>query len=280
MAFTTAGLANGGVTSHYRFQYDDSLQQSSTNPNGPEPARTNQVIAACDSDFSLMSSWFGNISLGVNSPIQVSVTPDDGGASWSLSGKNLSVTIKPSSAGATLIRYLMVSEIVEVFMLRQNRGWFGQGTEGSQGEGLSRFLGGQFLAINNLGPTPTGFTNSNAWLASPRADFVNHIASGDDGPDQATGCALLFIYYLFAQLGYGIEGIVGAAAKPLSGVYRNLTGATDDPFRRSSRRWISPCQAPLPSLRAISTTPSPPASFSGTTAPRARRNSGSWMAAN
>jgi hypothetical protein len=63
MAFTTAGLANGGVTTHYRFQYDDSLQQLPTNPNGPEPARTNLVIAVCDSDFGLMSAWFRNIAL-------------------------------------------------------------------------------------------------------------------------------------------------------------------------------------------------------------------------
>jgi hypothetical protein len=35
MAFTTAGLANGGVTTHYRF-HDDSPQKSPTNPNGPD----------------------------------------------------------------------------------------------------------------------------------------------------------------------------------------------------------------------------------------------------
>ena len=34
-----------------------------------EPARTNLVIAACDSDFSLMGSWFRNISLDVNLPV-------------------------------------------------------------------------------------------------------------------------------------------------------------------------------------------------------------------
>jgi hypothetical protein len=53
MAFTTAGLANGGVTTHYRFQYDDSLQQWPTNPNEPEPVRTNLFIVACDRFMSL-----------------------------------------------------------------------------------------------------------------------------------------------------------------------------------------------------------------------------------
>jgi hypothetical protein len=36
MAFTTAGLANSGVTTHCRFQYGDSLQQSPTNPTDPK----------------------------------------------------------------------------------------------------------------------------------------------------------------------------------------------------------------------------------------------------
>ena len=53
MALTTAGLANGGVTTHYRFQYDDSLKQSATNPYGPEPVRTNLVVVACDRFMSL-----------------------------------------------------------------------------------------------------------------------------------------------------------------------------------------------------------------------------------
>jgi hypothetical protein len=58
MAFTTAGLSNGGVTSHYNFQYDDSLEQSAANPTGPEPTRTNAVIAAAEGDFNQMTSWF------------------------------------------------------------------------------------------------------------------------------------------------------------------------------------------------------------------------------
>jgi hypothetical protein len=40
----------------------------------------------------------------------------------------------------------------------------------------------------------------------------------------------LFIYYLFHELGFSINQIVGAGASNLAGVYRNLTGHTDDPF--------------------------------------------------
>ena len=128
------------------------------------------------------------------------------------------------------MRYLLVSEMVENFMRVQNRGWFGSGTEGSEGEGLSRFLAAQFLAVNGLGNPPPGFDNSNAWLNSSRADFVNNIRAADDGPDEVTGCSLLFIYYLFSQLGFTIEAIVAAGANPLSGVYRNLTSKTVNLF--------------------------------------------------
>jgi len=224
MALTTNGLSNGGATIHYQFQYDDSLT------GGLEPARTNQVIAAAEADFIQMTGWFGGTALDVNFRIAVNVTQNGGGASWSLGGGNLTVTINPATGDQAVVRYLMVAEMVEQFMRSQGRGWFGAGTEGSEGEGLSRFLAAQFLAINNLGSPPSGFGNSNAWLASSRADYVNNINRGDDGPDAITGCSLLFIYYLFSQLGFGINAIVGAGANTLGGVYRNLTGDSADPF--------------------------------------------------
>ena len=67
-------------------------------------------------------------------------------------------------------------------------------------------------------------------MNSPRNDFVNNINKTDDGPDAITGCALLFIYYLFSQLGYTENQIVGAGAPALGRVYNNLTGDKGDPF--------------------------------------------------
>ncbi len=230
MTLTAAGLTNGGVTAHYQFQYDDSLSPP-INPGGPEPARTNAVIASCEDDFKLMSVWFDNVGLDIHTPIPVYVTQNSGGASWHRSGNNLTITINPNNGVATFIRYLLVSEMVEQFMRAQGKGWFGSGTEGSQGEGLSRFLGAQFLASNGLGNPPAGFANSNAWLSSSRADFINNINLTDDGPDAATGCSLLFLYWLYSQLGYyTIRDIAAAGAPTLRGVYRNLTGDTSDPF--------------------------------------------------
>ena len=231
MAQITNGLTNGGQTAHYAFSYDSSLQQTPGNPAGPEPARTNAVIAAAEGDFTQMTGWFGGIALDVNVRITVNVTQNGGGAAWSLSGGNLTVTINPNVSGSTtVVRYLLVAEMVEQFMRAQGLGWYGNNTEGSEGEGLSRFLSMQFLLINGLGNPPGGFANSNAWLSSVRADFVNNIVGNDDGPDAVTGCSTLFIWYLFAQLGFSLNQIVAAGAATLGGVYRNLTGDTADPF--------------------------------------------------
>jgi hypothetical protein len=230
MALTNSLLTNSGITTHYNFQYDNSLSPP-LKPGGPEPARTNAVIAACENDFNLMTGWFGNIALDVNFPIVVNVTQNSGGAAWSLRGGNLTVTINPALGVASFIQYLLVAEMVEQFMRAQGLSWFGSGTEGSEGEGLSRFLAAQFLAVNGLGNPPAGFANSNSWLSSPsRADNVNNINPTDDGPDAITGCSLLFIYYLFTQLGFSINSIVAAGAPTLAGVYKKLTGDPSDPF--------------------------------------------------
>lgn len=224
MALTSNNLTTGGLTAHYQFQYDDSLA------GGLEPSRTNQVIAACEADFNQMRRWFGSVALQADVPFAVNVTPNGGGAVWGLTNRKLSVTVNPSNGNSAVIRYLIVAEMVEPFMAAQNLGWFGAVTEGSQGEGLSRFLSARILMINGLGDPPSGFDNSNAWLNSPRADFINNIAKTDDGPDAVTGCSLLFIYYLFAQLGFSTNAIVAAGANTLGGVYRNLTNDSADPF--------------------------------------------------
>src|SRR5260370_31059014 len=78
---------------------------------------------------------------------------------------------------------------------------------------MSRFLATQFMINNGLGVQPAGFDNSNSWLSTSRADFVNNLNLTDDGPDAITGCALCFIYYLFAQLGFTRDQIVAAGLR-------------------------------------------------------------------
>jgi hypothetical protein len=69
--YTTAGLTDSGhgpgVTPHYVFAYQESLRG-----RGLEPARTNAVIAACESDYQIMSGWFGG-TITLNSVISVPI---------------------------------------------------------------------------------------------------------------------------------------------------------------------------------------------------------------
>ena len=221
MALITTGLTNGGATPHYHFQYDNSLSAADG------VTRTNGLIGVAEADYNLMSGWFGGISLTVGTPITVNVSP--GG--YASAGWGPPITLTPGNGSSvTILRYLLVSEVTEMFMLAQSKGWFGAGNEGSAGEGLSRFLAGQFLIANGLGVTEPGFALANSWMTSPRADYVNNVDVTDHGIDAKTGCAILFIYYLNVQLGFSINSIIAAAASELAGVYKNLTGNSSDPF--------------------------------------------------
>ena len=226
--YVTDGLSNGGVTTHYTFSYNENLKS----PAGPEPARLNSVIQACETDYDLMSGWFG--STGVTG-MKVQVTPRSNGAHWFGGSGSSTVRLYPGGASYTddpvYLRYLMVSEITEIFMLNQNAGWFQGGDEGSKGEGLSRFLGARFLDVNGFAELQlrTDYGTARLWLNSPRGDYVNN-APDDNGYDAVNGCTALFIWYLFTQFGFSETQIVAAAASTLAGVYRNLTGDPGDPF--------------------------------------------------
>jgi hypothetical protein len=85
--------------------------------------------------------------------------------------------------------------------------------------------------VNNPDGTVTDFGS--------RLDYVNStLPYPGNGP--GTGCSMLFMYYLFHQLGFSITQIIAAApgykdgvlnaTAPLRGVYKNLTGDDSDPF--------------------------------------------------
>jgi len=235
MAYITTGLTNGGITTHYAFSYDDSLQQTAANPTGPEPARTNALIAASEGDYNLLSGWFGGTVNDDVTGVKVQVSTLDDGANWGGSGTDSTVTLKPGGASytddAAYLRYLLVSEVSEIFMMVQNKGWFQGSNEGSKGEGLSRFLAARLLDVNGITELQlrTDYSTVSKWLNSGRADYVNN-APDDNGFDDVNGCTVLFMWYLFAQLSFTEKEIVAAAGATLADVYRTLTGASGDPF--------------------------------------------------
>jgi hypothetical protein len=181
-----------------------------------------------------MSQWFNRSDV---TGMAVQVTTQSNGAEWSGSPTRSTIQLKAQGASYSnnpaYLRYLIIAEVVEIFMLAQGAQgrWFQGNNEGSKGEGLSRFLSSQFLEQNGFLGTgiDADYAVADLWLNSSRQDFVNN-APDDNGYDATNGCTTLFIYYLFHQLGFSINQIVGAGAPTLAEVYRILTGDTGDPF--------------------------------------------------
>ncbi len=218
-------LSTAGSTTHYKISYDTSL----SSPDGLQRAQA--LLNVCEADYQIMSGWFGGIALPYPLPIEVDIVPGGyAGASW-----GPPISLRPGDgSGLDVVRYLLVAEVVEMLMLAQNKGWFASdgSNEGSAGEGLSRVLSAEFLRRMNLGFNEPGFDTARFWINSDRVDYVNNIDEHDHAPDAKSGCATLFINYLSYQLGYDINRVIAAAAPTLAGVYRNLTGGSDDPFPR------------------------------------------------
>jgi hypothetical protein len=216
-------LVNVGSTTHYSISYDDSL----VGADGPD--RANALRAICEQDYAMMAGWFPGLSLPYSLPVAVNIVPGGyAGASW-----GPPISLRPGNgSGLDVVRYLLVAEVVEMFMLAQGGGWFAPdgSNEGEAGEGLSRFLSTEFLVQSGLGRSMPFFDTAGIWLNSDRIDYVNNVDVYDHSPDEKTGCATLFIYYLSYQLGYDIQRIIAAQAPTLAGVHRNLTGDAADPF--------------------------------------------------
>jgi hypothetical protein len=236
MGQTSQGLDNGGRTAHYQISYDTSLSTTDG------LTRAQGLFQKCEFDFTLMAGWFPGVNFEFSFPISVQINNASGGASWddppdiSLPfGYSPTVSINPGpGTSVDFVRYLLVSEVTEMFMASKNNGWYEDtgllsgANEGSKGEGLSRFLGFQFRVANGLQDVryPT-FEVVRFWLnAAGRPNFVDNNPD-DINPDVTTGCTTCFIYYLHNQLRFGITDIINAGAATLGGVYTHLTGRND-----------------------------------------------------
>jgi len=235
MGFTSAQLTNGGRTAHYQISYDETFSAADG------WVRAAQLMENCEDDFQLMQDWFSGVNFEFSFPINVQIVNATGGASWndppniSLPfGYSPTVTINPGTGTSSkFVRYLLVSEVTEMFMASQNKGWY-QGAslfhgadEGSKGEGLSRFLGFQLTLARAFNERYAGFEVVRIWLnAAGRPNFVDNNPD-DNQPDITTGCTTCFLYYLHNQLGFSINAIIAAGDATLGAVYRNLTGKND-----------------------------------------------------
>jgi len=198
-------------------------------PNGVN--RAAGLMASCEQDWNLMISWFPGVNFGFSLPINVQIATGSGGASWQdpsgfqkLFGFNPTVVINAGSGtSVNFVRYLLVSEVTEMFMesmgARAEQSSFFQGAdEGSMGEGLSRFLGVRFQIANGLGSVPpSGFGVTRLWLNGGRPDFVDNDPD-DNKPDPTTGCARVSSTFCATSLdsGYSRSSELGLLIWPVS----------------------------------------------------------------
>lgn len=158
-----------GVTTHYKFKYESGLASA-----GIEPARTNAILKKfavgsetpqcyVERDYAWMSGIFNiDITAAMGMPYQTYAENLGGGASW---GPPL--RLKGGNGDGNYLRYLMVSEVTEMFMFVQNKGWFAPdgSNEQSCGEALSRYLAYKFLETQGL-PAQNGYATASLWLNS------------------------------------------------------------------------------------------------------------------
>ena len=258
MWYTKTGLTNNGTTTHYQFAYDSVLATAAL--GNIEPARINALLANAsngvpiiENDFAWMKGLFNNIELPFAYPVSILVANLGGGAGW-----GPPITLKGGNGNTAVLRDLMVAEVTEMFMLQQVQlgqanqgyGYEGVGDEESNGEGLSHYLEEQFQ-IRDGRPVSLGGFNGNLWLNSSlpasnpnntrfsgdtppydygsRGDYVN-VTINDNRNTPASGCSVLFLWYLTVQLGFRPDQICQNAAPTLKGVYTDLTGDNGDPF--------------------------------------------------
>jgi hypothetical protein len=76
MAQTTANLPNGGKTAHYAVSYDDGL------PNTKGHDLAVDLMNFLEDDLALIISWFVGVNFQFSFLINVQITGNSGGASW------------------------------------------------------------------------------------------------------------------------------------------------------------------------------------------------------
>ncbi len=199
-----------GSTEHFRVYIDPSL--------GAEGgALADGVIARCEHDYQVIAGYFGAQAGPFN--VIVARLPTGGAYHYGCGATDFYCDAGPLPSDGRFPEFLNVAEFVEVFAQLQNGGWdCGQ----NNGEGLSRVLSA------GLYPDLLGeFASAHYWLDAPgRPDFVSQNDPTDRNPI-ANGCAVLFLNYLNAQLGYSWNQIVQAAGPTLAQTYERLTGLTD-----------------------------------------------------
>lgn len=198
-----------GSTAHFNVYYDPAM-----GTNGATVA--DGVLANCEADYRVVSSWFGVLAGPFNILIHAGIP---GAYHYGCSATDLYCDAHISPVDANWTNFLTIAEETEVDMAVQGAGW---NCGASAGEGLSRVLA-ETLYPNEL----DGFNSAASWLdAAGRPDFVN-VTDPTDRNYVSIGCAVLFLFWLRYQLGFTWNQICTAGGTTLAQTYQKLTGRTD-----------------------------------------------------
>jgi hypothetical protein len=247
MTLKSAGLTNGGLTTNFQVQYDDSQPDKAN-----VIANANALLTVVENEFNVTTGWFNTPSgkFGTSNLQIVNLDLPDTAASGggtnfpgannsgygraiNLDSQNLTSDL-PTASG--MVEMVFMAEWSEILMSLTGGKW---NAGNSSGEGLS-----QFCSIVRFQTGHYNYYSSwvNQWLngvsGSPnaaRSDWVTQTFTGKgtvhgDQDSVSFGCALAFIYYLNAQLNFSINQIIAAGSSTLSAVYSKLTGDPGDPF--------------------------------------------------
>jgi hypothetical protein len=212
-------------TKNFVIQYQDTFSDAKR--------RAQALQKTVETDFAKVLGWFGvNSGFGPGNLVILSV--DAASLAFNHGYKNNGTTLvqmNPFQGGLNqdladdAVRALFIAEIVEVLMdynnqVSKNVIWV---AGFSNGEGLSRVCAALFYPDGYYSPFLSGpFVNG--WLSSStRNDWVSQNEQTDKDGD-SFGCAILFIFYLYSQLGYSMNSIITKAGATLEATYQNLTG--------------------------------------------------------
>jgi hypothetical protein len=226
MAITTLGQ-----TANFVINYLDSP----TLPNAKRRAQA--LLDNVESDFSTIMDWFGvdSSAFGNANRVTVQVQTDSLASNKGYkTGGNTFISVDSQEGAGTdvgddAVLSLFIAEFSEVLMsyraINKSGKW---NAADSNGEGLSVFCAGLMHPKGyygaSLGPRVNTWLTSNTRNDSAH-NWISTVESTDKDADSYS-CALLFIYYLYDQLGYSIRDIVVKGGDKLVDTYQNLTGNT------------------------------------------------------
>jgi hypothetical protein len=182
-------------------------------------------LESCEMDYNKIASFFGGITPS-NMPFRIFLGqfPQRPAGMmnvfhYSCEGTEIFVDIMDrANTNLNLIRYLAISQVVEVFSAAQFLKW---GCYTIYGEALSRDIAAELYPNESA-----HYATSAYWLNSDRLNLINSNKYAYDD-FAALGCSVLFLYYLRHQLNFSWGQIIANAADTLEETYAKLTRSED-----------------------------------------------------